>query len=81
MKWIKDSITDYDNTTYDTGRVIAFVYFLSAIVFTGYNLAVLHNPFDVQGYLVGGGGFLGGLGVYLFGDKSGRTASTSEAPK
>ena len=63
----KDILTDYDNRTYDTGRVVAVFYFLSAVLFTGWT--VYHGQyFDPQAYLVGGGGFLGGLGIYLFGD-------------
>ena len=67
-KAMRQILTSYDNTTYDTGRVLAFLYFLSTIVFQGWG--VFHGVvFDPQAYLVGGGGFLAGLGVYLFGDK------------
>ena len=69
---LKQILTSYDNQTYDTGRVLAFVYFISAIIFQGW--ATWHGlGFNPQEYLAGGGVFLGGLGVYLFGDK--------EAPK
>lgn len=70
MKWLKDSVTDYDNRTFDTGRVLAFIYFLSTIIFMGISILKFGQTFDPQAYLVGGGGFLGGLGVYLFGDNS-----------
>lgn len=67
-KALKQILTSYDNETYDTGRVLAFLYFLSTIVFTGW--IVFHGgAFNPQEYLVGGGGFLAGLGLYLFGDK------------
>lgn len=67
-KALKQILTSYDNQTYDTGRVLAFLYFLSTIVFTGW--VVFHGgAFNPQEYLVGGGGFLAGLGLYLFGDK------------
>lgn len=67
-KLLKHILTSYDNQTYDTGRVLAFLYFLSTIIFQGW--AVFHGlAFDPQAYLLGGGGFLGGLGVYLMGDK------------
>lgn len=67
-KALKQILTSYDNQTYDTGRVLAFLYFLSTIVFTGW--VVFHGgDFNPQEYLVGGGGFLAGLGVYLFTDK------------
>lgn len=69
---LKHILTDYDNETYDTGRVLAFFYFLSAVVFMGWSVIHLSQPFDAQAYLVGGGGFLGGLGVYLFGDNTRR---------
>jgi hypothetical protein len=65
---LKQILTSYDNQTFDTGRVLAFAYFISTIVFQAW--AVFHGlPFDPQAYLLGGGGFLGGLGVYLMGDK------------
>jgi hypothetical protein len=65
---LRQILTSYDNATFDTGRTLATIYFSSAVVFTAW--AVFHGqPFDPQGYLVGGGGFLAGLGVYLFGDK------------
>jgi hypothetical protein len=68
LKMLRQMLTSYDNKTYDTGRILATVYFLSTIIFTAW--VVFHGgPFDPQGYLVGGGAFLGGLGVYLFGDK------------
>jgi hypothetical protein len=64
---LKQITTDYDNVTFDTGRTIAVIYFLSAIIFQGFSL--YHGgAFDAQSYLVGGGGFLAGLGAYLFGD-------------
>jgi hypothetical protein len=69
MKILKHILTDYDNTTFDTGRVLAVCFFASSIVFQAWT--VFHGgTFDPQAYLVGGGGFLGGLGLYLFGDKS-----------
>lgn len=69
---LRHCLTDYDNVTYDTGRVLAFAFFLSSVVYSGWDLIVLHNAFDVQKYLLGGGTFLTGLGFYLFGDGKGR---------
>lgn len=67
-KLLKQVLTTYDNETFDTGRVLAFLYFISTIVFQAW--VVFHGgTFDPQEYLVGGGGFLAGLGIYLFGDK------------
>lgn len=71
-KLFKNCLTDYDNETYDTGRVLAFAFFLSSMFYSGWDLIVLHNAFDVQKYLLGGGTFLTGLGFYLFGDGKGR---------
>jgi hypothetical protein len=69
IRILTNILTGYDNQTYDTGRFLAFLYFVSTILFTAWDLH--HgNKFDPQAYLVGGGGFLAGLGVYLFGDKS-----------
>lgn len=68
LQIFRQMMTSYDNKTYDTGRILAIFYFLSTIVFQAWT--VFHGgPFDAQGYLVGGGAFLGGLGIYLFGDK------------
>lgn len=69
IRILTNILTGYDNETYDTGRFLAFCYFVSTIIFTAWD--VFHNRgFDPQAYLVGGGGFLAGLGVYLFTDKS-----------
>lgn len=65
-------LTDYDNHTFDTGRVIAFLYFLSSICFEGYHLFKAPELFRVQEYLVGGAAFLAGLGAYILGDNKGR---------
>jgi hypothetical protein len=78
-KGLKQALTSYDNQTYDTGRILAFLYFLSTIVFTGWG--VFHGlAFDPQAYLVGGGGFLAGLGVYLFGDKEAPAKPMTKEP-
>jgi hypothetical protein len=78
-KAFRQILTSYDNTTYDTGRVLAFLYFLSTIVFQGWT--VFHGlGFDPQAYLVGGGGFLAGLGIYLFGDKETPTKPMTKEP-
>lgn len=73
-EWLKHALTDYDNTTYDTGRILAFGYFVSAVVFTAWAVMVKGHPFVVQEYLLGGGTFLTGLGFYLFGDGKGKEA-------
>lgn len=65
---LKQVCTDEDNETYDTGRVVAIVYFLSTIILQGWT--TYHGGgFDAQNYLIGGGTFLTGLGGYLFLDK------------
>jgi len=76
MALTKNILTDYDNSTYDTGRVVAVAYFLSAIIFMGVAVVIHGQLFDPQSYLVGGGGFLTGLGVYLFGDNHKRPRAT-----
>lgn len=69
IRILTNILTGYDNQTYDTGRFLAFCYFVSTMLFTAWDL--YHGArFDAQAYLVGGGGFLTGLGVYLFTDKS-----------
>lgn len=79
-KWLKHSLTDYDNTTFDTGRVLAFGYFIAAVVFEAVNMWK-GRPFDVQLFLTGGGAYLGGLGVYLFGDGKGKEANKNANPR
>jgi len=70
-------LTSYDNQTFDTGRVLAFLYFLSTIIFQAWT--VFHGgPFSPQDYLAGGGAFLAGLGIYLFGDKDKPDEKTTE---
>jgi len=65
---LKQISTDDDNETYDTGRVVAVIYFLSTILLQGWS--TYHGgAFDAQNYLIGGGTFLTGLGGYLFLDK------------
>lgn len=73
-KILRHCLTDFDNETYDTGRVLAFGYFLSAMLYSGWDLIILHNAFNVQQYLLGGGTFLTGLGFYLFGDGKAKEA-------
>jgi len=91
-KWISNSITDWDNTTVDVGRVSVFfivfglvsVVIFAMLLFTGWDVIVNKNQFDPQSLGIGVGGLLGGistvlmgLGVYLFGDS--RSRETVEA--
>ena len=69
--WFKHVLTDYDNKTYDTGRVLAFGYFICSVIFEAVGMWK-GQTFDIQAYLLGGGTFLSGLGLYLFGDGKGR---------
>lgn len=67
MKIIRDILTDYDGTTYDTGRVIAVALVLSMIGFEGYS--VYHTKlFDPQAFGMGMGAVLAALGCAIFGD-------------
>lgn len=65
---LKQICTDSDNETYDTGRVVAVIYFLSTIILQSW-FTYHGGAFDPQNYLLGGGTFLTGLGGYLFLDK------------
>lgn len=76
-KLLKHVLTDYDNTTFDTGRVLACVYFLATLVFVGVDVIFHGRAFDPQAYLMGGGGFLTGLGIYLFSDAKGRSTNSN----
>ena len=77
-KLVKHILTDYDNATFDTGRTIAALFILSAMVYSGFDVLRNGHVFDPQAYLVGGGGFLAGLGMYLFGDGKGRRDYSGE---
>lgn len=67
MSWWRQVGTDYDNATWDTGRVIGVTIAASGIGFQAWALA-LGQQFSAIGYLSGMGALLGALGVYLFGD-------------
>lgn len=76
---VKQLVTDYDNETYDIGRTLALVYFCCAILFTAVSVFFNHT-FDVMSFLSGGGAFLGGLGVYIFGDARGKQNASNVTP-
>lgn len=77
--WLKHVLTDYDNTTYDTGRCLALGYFVCAVVFTGINMWK-GQAFDVGAFLSSGGAYLAGLGIYIFGDAKGKQNANSNDP-
>lgn len=70
--------TDYDNKTFDTGRVIVITVILSMIVMEGWDVILHSQPFDPQAYGAGVAAILAGLGAYIFGDNSKRPHIESE---
>jgi hypothetical protein len=67
---LKDLITDYDGETLETGRVAAIVGIAAFIVLAAWGVIAQGKDFDMQAFGIGFGSLVGGLGVYLMGDKS-----------
>lgn len=70
--FIRHLVTDYDNKTFDTGRVIGITVILSMVFFEGYDILVHSGKFDPQAYGAGVAAVLAGLGAYIFGDNTKR---------
>ena len=71
MKPIKDILTDYDNQTYDTGRVLAVFVVASMTAMQGW--AVWKGgSFDAGAYGAGVAAVIGALGIAIFGDNAKR---------
>lgn len=68
----KHITTDYDNRTFDTGRVIGLAIILSMIFMGVWDVIVHMAKFDAQGYGAGVAAVLAGLGAYIFGDNAKR---------
>lgn len=64
--------TDYDNKTFDTGRVIGIAVILSMIFMEMWDVIDHAAKFDPQAYGAGVAAILAGLGAYIFGDNSKR---------
>ena len=67
---LKDLITDYDGETLETGRVAAIVGIVAFIVLAAWGVIAQGKDLDMQAFGIGFGSLVGGLGVYLMGDKS-----------
>lgn len=67
MKWLRDILTDYDGTTYDTGRCVGVFLIASMVVFEA--VAVWHGKaFDAQEFGVGVAAILTAIGLAIAGD-------------
>ena len=73
--------TDYDNKTFDTGRVLVIGVVLSMVFMEGWDVIVHAAKFDSQGYGTGVAAILAGLGAYIFGDNTKRPDQTPPAEK
>jgi hypothetical protein len=71
VKIAKDILTDYDNETYDTGRVLAVLVVLSM---TGMQAWAVYKggTFDAGAYGAGVAAVIGALGIAIFGDNAKR---------
>ena len=71
MKLAKDILTDYDNQTYDTGRVLAV---LVVVSMTGMQAWAVYKggTFDAGAYGAGVAAVIGALGIAIFGDNAKR---------
>lgn len=67
---LKDLITDYDGATLETGRVAAVAGILTFIGLSIWVVVMQGKDFDMLAFGGGFGALVGGLGVYLMGDKS-----------
>jgi hypothetical protein len=84
---LKDIVTDYDNETYDTGRVLAVSVVLSMLVMQGWSVWK-SGTFDPAAFGTGVAAVIAALGVAIFGDNAKRpkndrvtTSSTGDAPE
>ena len=64
--------TDYDNKTFDTGRVIVIMVILSMMALEAWDVLMHAAKFDPQAYGAGVAAILAGLGAYIFGDNTKR---------
>ena len=64
MKYLQNLLTETDNQTFCPVRILAL---LGALQYLGLTFAhyIQHQVFDPQGYAVGFGALLGGIGVAL----------------
>lgn len=67
-KWAKDIVTDYDGTTYDTGRSLAVFLCVSVVGLETYWVVVKGQPFDAQAFGAGVAAILACLGAAILGD-------------
>lgn len=64
-KQLRDMLTEPDNKTVCIVRVSALLGFLFGLGLAGWNVIVLHTPFDFQSYSTGTGIAIAGLGAAL----------------
>jgi len=64
MKFLKDLLTEPDNLVFCPVRILAALGSLQYIALATANY-IQHNVFDPQGYAVGFGALIGGIGVAL----------------
>ena len=69
-KLLKHLSTDYDNETFDIGRVMVLFVVASMVFFEGWDVIMHSAKFDAQSFGTGVAALLVGLGAYIFGDKS-----------
>lgn len=70
-KIVKDNLTDYDGSTYDTGRCIAWFCVASLTIMQGFAVAK-GGAFDPMAYGGGVAAVIACLGVAIFGDNARR---------
>lgn len=69
---LKQLVTDYDNTTFDTGRSIGLLVVIAMIIFAGHDVFIVGKPFNAQEFGIGIASVLTGIGAYVWGDNRGR---------
>jgi hypothetical protein len=70
-RFLKDILTDYDGSTYDTGRSLAVFVVVSMTILQIASL-FLGGTFDPMAYGGGVAAVIACLGVAIFGDSKGR---------
>lgn len=69
-KILKQMSTDYDNETFDSGRIMVLFVVVAMTFFQGWDVIAHSAKFDAQSFGTGVAALLVGLGAYIFGDTS-----------
>lgn len=74
MRFFREIVTDYDNKTYDTGRVLA-VFVVASMTAMQAWAVYRGGTFDAGAYGAGIAAVIASLGIAIFGDNAKRPTS------